>query len=105
MAKKQAELPGTRRPDEPEPPKPIKALDDACEALEKARGKATRAQQGVVEAKKAAQALLDEHNRDEYEYEANDVLKKIFRKRTLGSCKVKVEKKRPDDEGDDGDDE
>jgi hypothetical protein len=43
MAKRQTELAGTRRDDEPEPPKPIAALDDACDVLEKARGKAARA--------------------------------------------------------------
>jgi hypothetical protein len=59
----------------------------------------------VVEAKKAAQALLDEHNRDEYEYEGpNGVLKKIFRKRTVATCKVKVAKK-TDEATDDGDEE
>lgn len=104
MAKKQTELPGTRRDDEPEPQKPIKALDEACEALEKARGKATRAGQAVVEAKKAAQALLLEHKLDHYEYEHNDVLKKLFNKQQVGTCKVKVEKKR-DDDTDDGEDE
>lgn len=104
MARRQKELPNTRLPHEPAPPEPIRELDDACDALEKAKGKATRAGQGVVAAKKAAQDLLDQHNRDEYEYESNGVLKKIFRKKTLGSCKVKVEKKR-DDDSDDGDDE
>jgi hypothetical protein len=105
MAKRQTELPGTRRPDEPEPPKPIKALDDACDVLEQKRGAAARAGQGVLEAKKAAEALLDKHNRDEYEYEGpNGVLKKIFRKRTVATCKVKVAKKN-DDESDDGADE
>lgn len=105
MAKKQAEPPGTRRPDEPEPPKPIKALDDACEALEKARGKATRAGQAVVEAKKAAQALLTEHGLQVYEYEdPNGVLKKLFSKVQVATCKVKVAKKR-DEDSDDGDDE
>jgi hypothetical protein len=104
MAKKQTELPGTRRADEPDPQKPIKALDDACEALEKARGKATRAGQAVVEAKKTAQALLAESGLKVYEYEHNDVLKKLFSKEQIGTCKVKVEKKR-DDDSDDGDDE
>lgn len=101
MAKKQAELPGTRRDDEPQPQKPIKALDDACDALVKARGRATRAGQGVVEAKKSAQALLIEHDLQSYEYEENDVLKRIYRKETIASCKVKVEKKSAPDDGDD----
>ena len=105
MARKQSELPGTRRPDEPEPPKPIKALDDACDAIEKAAGAVARAGQRLVEAKKSAQGLLDEHQRDEYEYETADgVLKKIFRKKTIGRCKVKVAKK-TDSDADDGDEE
>src|ERR1043166_2185679 len=127
--RKQTELPGTRRPDEPEPPKPIKAPDDACDELERERrgrsaraepqppkpirapddacdelerkrGAAARAGQAVVQAKKAAQELLEKHNRDEYEYEGpNGVLKKIFRKSTVATCKVKVAKKN-DDESD-----
>ena len=105
MGKKQAELPGTRRDDEPTPQKPIKALDDACDALEKAKGKATRAGQQVVEAKRAADAILVEHGLVEYEYEnAQGVLKKIFRKTAVATCKVKVEKK-SDEESDDGDEE
>jgi len=105
MAKRQAELPNTRRDDEPPPPKTIKALDEACDVLEKAKGKARRAGQGVVEAKKAAEALLVEHGRAEYEYEdANGVLRKIFRKLSVATCKVKVEK-RTDSDSDDGEDE
>lgn len=101
MAKRQEEIPGTRLDSEPKPQKPIKALDDACDALVKARGKATRAGQAVVEAKKNAQALLIEHDLQAYEYEENDVLKKLYRKETLASCKVKVEKKSAPDDGDD----
>lgn len=103
MAKRQTELAGTRRDDEPEPQKPIKALDDACDELVKARGKATRAGQAVVDAKKKAQALLVEHDLQSYEYEENDVLKKLYRKETVATCKVKVAKKA--DGADDGDDE
>lgn len=105
MSKRQAELPGTRTDGEPQPQKPNKALDEATDALEKARGKATRAAQAVVGAKKAGQDLLVEHGLMFYEYETSDgKLKKIFRKETLGSCKVKVAK-RTDDAIDDGGDE
>ena len=104
MARRQKELPGTRRPDEAAPPEPIGEIDDACDALERARGKHTRTGQGVVEAKKLADDLLMKHGRTEYEYEHNGVLKKIFRKTAVATCKVKVEKKR-DDDTDDGDDE
>lgn len=103
MAKKQAELPGTRLDSEPQPQKPIKALDDAIGELVKARGKATRAGQAVVEAKKKALDLLVDHGIPSYEYEENDVLKKLYRKEVTATCKVKVAKKA--DEGDDGDDD
>ena len=105
MAKKQAELPGTRRDDEPQPQKPIKAIDEACEILEKKRGAATRAQQGVIEAKVAAQGLLVEHGLQSYEYETNaGVLKKLYLKQAAATCKVKVAKK-TDEDSDDGGDE
>lgn len=104
MAKRQAELQGTRRDDEPPPQKPIKALDDATDALEKARGKLARAGQHVVEAKKIAEGLLEQHGIQSYEYETSDgVLKRLFRKSAVATCKVKVAKKT--DESDDGDDE
>ena len=104
MAKRQAEIPGTRRDDEPTPQKPIKALDEVCDELVKARGRATRAQQAVVAATKRGQELLVEHGLTAYEYEENDVLKKLYRKETVATCKVKVAKK-VDDATDDGDDE
>jgi len=105
MPKKQAELPGTRRDDEPATPPSIKALDDACEAYERAKGKATKAGQGVVEAKRAIDTLLGEHKLGAYEYEdLKGVLRKVFRKESIASCKVKVEK-RTDADSDDGDDE
>lgn len=105
MSKKQPELPNTRRADEPEPPKPIKALDEACELLERAKGKATKAGQGVVEAKRAIDALLVEHNLATYEYDdLKGVARKVFRKTSVATCKVKVEK-RTDDDSDDGEGE
>lgn len=105
MAKRQPELPNTRRPDEIPLHVEIKALDEACDALESAEGKRTRAGQAVVAAKKTVQALLVEHKLDFYEYETKaGVLKKRFRKESLGGCKVKVNKK-TDADTDDGDEE
>lgn len=105
MARKQQELAGTRRDDEPKPPPPIKALDEEIENLEKFEGKRTRLGQSITDAKKKIQALLVEHNIPFYEYEdGNGVLRKKFRKESLGSCKVKVEK-RTDAATDDGDEE
>jgi hypothetical protein len=103
MAKKQTELAGTRRPDEPVPQQPIKALDEACEELVRARGQATRKAQAVVAAKKKCLELLVENGLVYYEYEDNDVLKKLYRKESAATCKVKVAKKA--DEDDDGADE
>lgn len=57
----------------------------------------------MVTAKKRGQELLVEHELQQYEYEENGVLKKLYRKETVATCKVKVAKKA--DEGDDGDDE
>jgi thiamine pyrophosphate-dependent acetolactate synthase large subunit-like protein len=101
MGKKQAELPGTRRDDEPEPPKPIKALDDACEMLEKARGKATKAGQGVVEAKSVVDKLLREHGITEYVYETSTgVEKKAFISEGVKTAKIKKATKGDDDGAD-----
>lgn len=102
-SRKQAELPNTRRPDETPLPVAIPAIEEAIEKLETAEGKRGRASQSVVEAKRIVQALLVEHNLPFYEYESSTgVLKKKFRKESLGSCKVKVEK-RTDSATDDGD--
>jgi len=99
-SRKQAELPGTRRDDEAPPPKSIPALDDACEALEKARGKATKAGQGVVEAKLKVDHLLREHNLSAYVYEtATGVEKKAFISEGIKTSKIK--KAKADDDGGD----
>ena len=55
MAKRQTELPGTRRADEPEPQKPIQALEDVIKAIAKDKGARTRASQRIVAAQKTAQ--------------------------------------------------
>lgn len=104
MGKRQAELPNTRRSDETPLPPQIDAIDDAIAELEKLEGKRTRVGQSITDAKKSIQALLVEHNLPFYEYEdSNGVLRKKFRKESLGSCKVKTEKRR--DDSDDGDEE
>lgn len=98
MAKKQPELPNTRGADEPPAPEPIKALDDACDALEKARGKATKAGQGVVEAKGAVDQLLRKNGLTSYTYEtANGVEKKAFISEGIKTSKIK--KAKVDDDG------
>lgn len=100
MGKRQAELPNTRGADEGPEQKPIKALDDACDALESARGKATNAGQKVVEAKKAVDALLREHSLTSYVYETRTgVEKKAFISEGIKTAKIKRAK--VDDDGDD----
>lgn len=97
MAKKQEELPGTRRDDEPKA-KTIGALDDACEALEKAKGKAVKAGQGIVDAKKTVDELLREHKITSYVYEtATGVEKKVFISEGIKTAKIK--KAKADDGG------
>jgi phosphoglycolate phosphatase-like HAD superfamily hydrolase len=104
MARKQSELPGTRRPDEAEPPKPVKQLDDALEEFEKAKGKRIKAAQLVKAARDKAQELLKEHGLEYYVYEdLGGVERRFFTKQTVGTCKVKKEKRVSDI--DDGDDE
>ena len=102
---RQKELPNTRRADEVPLHVEIKDLDDEIGALEKDEGKRTRIGQSITDRKKKIQALLVEHNLPFYEYEdSNGVLRKKFRKESLGSCKVKVNKK-TDAPTDDGDEE
>lgn len=98
MAKKQPELPGTRRDDEPAAAS-IPALDDACAALEKAKGKAVKAGQGIVEAKQKVDGLLREHKITTYVYEtATGVEKKVFISEGIKTAKIK--KAKADDGGD-----
>ena len=105
MARRQKELPNTRLDSEPQEQPTIKAIEEEIEALEKDEGKRTRIGQSITDRKKKLQALLIEHNLPFYEYEDGaGVLRKKFRKESLGSCKVKVEK-RTDSSSDDGDDE
>jgi hypothetical protein len=92
MAKKQPELPGTRRDDEPAAAS-IPELDDACEGLEKAKGKAVKAGQGVVEAKHKIDELLRKHGIKFYVYEtATEVEKKVFISEGIKTAKIKKEK-------------
>lgn len=93
MGKKQAELPNTRRADEPDPEKPIKALDEACAELERRKGKAIKAGQAIVEQKTIIDGLLGDHNLAWYPYEdLKGVEKKVFRKTSIATAKLKKEK-------------
>lgn len=99
MAKKQPELPHTRREDEAPEQKSVPALDDACEVLEKAKGKAIKAGQGVVEAKRAIDELLRSNGLTSYVYETpTGVEKKVFISTGIKTAKIKKEK--TDDGGD-----
>lgn len=102
MAKRQAELPNTRLPGEPPPPKSIKALDDALEEWERAKGKATKASQLAREKRNAAMALLVDAGLMFYLYDdLEGVEQRFFRRETVGKCKEKKAKRRPDDESED----
>lgn len=93
MAKKQPELPGTRRDDEAPVPKSIPEIDSACEVLEKAKGKAIKAAQGVVEAKQIVDGLLRENKITSYIYETpTGVEKKVFIAESVKTAKIKKEK-------------
>ena len=106
MARKQSELPGTRRPDEGEIQKAIKELDTALEEFEKAKGKRVKAGQLVKAARDKAQELLKEHGLDFYVYEdLGGVERRFFTKQTVGTCKVKKEKRVSEVDSDDGDEE
>lgn len=97
MAKKQAELPGTRRDDEPPEQKPIGALDDLCGELDKRKGAAIKASQNVVDTKQKIQAALREHGLTSYRYEdAKGVEREVFLNEGIRTRKVKTE-----DSGDD----
>jgi len=102
MAKKQPELPGTRRPDEAEL-RSIPALDDKCAELEKRKGKVTKETQGVVATKHEIDQLLHQHGLTEYLFEsAGGVEKKVFLTESVRTAKVK--RARDADDADAGDD-
>jgi hypothetical protein len=97
MAKKQTELPHTRRDDEPAP-KSIDELDEACSELEKAKGKAVKAGQGVAASKQIVDGLLRKHGLRSYPYETATGVEK--RARINESIKTeKIKKDRGDGDG------
>jgi hypothetical protein len=98
MAKKQAELPGTRRDDEPQP-KSIPKLDDACEILEKAKGGHIKSGQKVVEAKQAIDELLRENGITSYVYEdTKGVERKVFISESIKTAKIRKDTDGGDEE-------
>lgn len=93
MAKKQPELPNTRRSDEAPEHVPIAELDAACKVLDKAKGSAINASQKVVEAKKTVQALLHQHDLMSYPYtDAKGVEREAVREEGLKTRKIKTER-------------
>ena len=101
--RKQEELPHTRRDDEPPPPRAIKALDDLADKLEKLKGNATQVSQEIVGCKTEIDDTMKAEGVEVYEYtDARGVLKKLFRRQAIATCKVK---KRTDEDSDDGDEE
>jgi hypothetical protein len=97
MSRKQEELPNTRRDDEPKA-KSIKALDDACTALEKAKGKASKAGQDVNAAKQEVDRLLRENRITAYLYEnLKGVECRVSLVEKVKTEKVKTEKTNDED--------
>lgn len=91
MAKKQTELPGTRRDDE-QPQASIEALDELCAALDKRKGAAIKASQNIIETKQQIQAALREHKLTSYRYEdAKGVEREVFLNEAIRTRKVKTE--------------
>lgn len=106
MAKRQTELAGTRRDDEPPPPKTIKSLDDACEELERRKGKAIKAGQAIVEQKTIIDDLLRKNGLSWYPYEdLKGAERKVFIKSSIATAKMKKDKVDPDSSDADGDGE
>lgn len=106
MGKRQAELPNTRRDDEPPPPRTIKALDEACEELERRKGKAIKAGQGIVEQKAIIDGLLQQHKLSWYPYEdLKGVERKVFVKSSIATAKLKKAKVDSDGSGEESSDE
>lgn len=92
MAKKQTELPGTRRDDEPAPQEPVAELDKLCATLDKQKGAVTKATQNVVGTKTEIQTALREHKLTSYRYEdAKGVEREVFLNEAIRTRKVKTE--------------
>lgn len=92
MAKKQTELPGTRRDDEPTPQEPIAALDKLCAELDRRKGGAINAAQKVVETKQNIQAALRENKLTSYLYEdSKGVEREVYLNEAIRTRKVKTE--------------
>lgn len=92
MAKKQPELPNTRRDDEPPEQTPIAVLDAACKVLDKAKGGAVNASQKVVEAKTTIQTLLREHKINSYTYaDAKGIEREVFLNESIKTRKIKTD--------------
>lgn len=99
MSRKQPELPNTRSEGEPPAPKSIPKIDDACTALEKAKGKVLKAGQDVVEAKHVIDELLRANDLTSYTYEdLKGTERKVFIASSIKTTKIKKEKADGDDE-------
>lgn len=85
----QEELPNTRRPDEPPPFKPIKALDDSIAVWQKLLARRKKLNQEIVAEQVKHQELLVEHDRPSYPYEAiGGGERELYRNESVKSRKV-----------------
>ncbi len=92
MAKKQPELPHTRRDDEPPEQEPDPVLEQLCAELDKRKGGAISASQKVVETKTKIQSELRAKGRTSYRYDdAKGVEREVFLNEAVRTRKVKTE--------------
>lgn len=90
MAKRdQEELPNTRRPDEPPPFKPIKALEDNIAEWQKLLGRRKKLNQEIVAKLVEQQELLVKHDRPTYPFESlGGSERELYRNESVKSRKV-----------------
>src|SRR5689334_15126455 len=101
MGKRQAELPNTRRDDEPPPPKTFPELDELCEQLERLKGAAAKKGQEIVAKKAEIDEALRKRGLSWYPYEdLKGVERKVFIKNTIATAKLKKDKVDPDSSDD-----
>lgn len=89
MARRQEELPGTRRGDEPPPFKPIKALDDNIDEWQRKLASRKKLNQEINALLIKQQELLVKHDRPTYPFEAKGGgEREIYRTETVKSRKT-----------------
>lgn len=89
MARRQEELPNTRRDDEPPPFKPIQAMETNIETWQRKLGARKKLNQEINALLLEQQELLVKHDRDTYPFEAKGGgEREIYRTQSVKSRKV-----------------